>query len=217
MIDPTPIVQLLETASPGWWLTVIGSSVLLIWAMNLDSWKGTVAVVVIASAGLIFFGNTKAYFAVLFNLPLMGFATGVYLVVGAIWSVIRWIVFVYDSLSAYAEEKLEWLNRKGLTGVDEIPEGLKAEWTEYLRAGSQWVRKVWDTDKGTYRLDISVIPKLWDHASRATLWGSFWPWSLLQTAGRFLLRLLWRYVIRKIYEWIDSMVGRLFREPNDLA
>lgn len=215
-MDTTPIIQMLETASPAWWLTVIGSSLLLIWAMELDSWKGTVAVCLVACVGLILFGDTSAYLKILLSLPLLLTGLGIYLAVGVVWAICRWMVFVWDRLREYANEKREWLASKGIQGVVEIPSGLKDEWAGYLRSGD-WVRKIWDSTAGTYKLDLSIVPKLWDHASRATLWGTFWPWSLVQTIGRLALGLLWKWLLRWVAERIDRIIARFFKVPDDLA
>jgi hypothetical protein len=123
-----------------------------------------------------------------------------YFVIGGIWSVWRWFLFVRDKVRQYLDMRNKWLQYKGQTQFKCIPDELKEEWTKYLD----------DKYTGDGRKDLTKTPLVRDYKYKIMGWIGWWPIS----AGLWLLEDLVRGVIRSIYEyihdWLQNISNRMF-------
>ena len=108
-----------------------------------------------------------------------------YVVVGALWSIFKWWVFVGDKAREYRARREE----------------LRAEYDGYTRTGSnpktfeQWVRA----------RAHPTMPSAKSEARRIQFWIAWWPFSMLNTAiGDFLFRFF-----RAVYDYLSGIYNAI--------
>ncbi len=95
------ITQLVTTGGPAWWGVLIVVSLLMTATVHGRRPSGTFAGVLLIGlvAFLFLFGDTWSYVWMAFGNPLgVLIGVGIYLGLGLIWAVVRWLLFVRDEL-----------------------------------------------------------------------------------------------------------------------
>jgi hypothetical protein len=154
---------------------------------------------------------------------------------GAIWCLASWIIICCERNENYCDLKYEWLREKGLnppqpryrllrTIGPEIPEELRAEWTNHICKLEQFSRL---TRKGWWEFVLNErrpIIKLhwWDYKARHAREICFWFLLLPYWAFNGLIRGFARKVMRcisglgeMISNWVFVGVDKDFEVPND--
>lgn len=129
-----------------------------------------------------------------------------YFVIGGVWSVFRWFLFVRDKVRQYLDMRNKWLQFKGQTQFTYIPDELKEEWTKYLEGE----KDKYDRELRRSYVDMTKPPLVRDHKYKIMGWIGWWPIS----AGLWLMEDMVRGVVRSIYEyihdWLQSISNRMF-------
>jgi len=120
-------------------------------------------------------------FSRLFQLESILWLVG-YLVVGTVWSFIKWYLYVRSAVKAIKKERVTFLKNKSFEGVidekTEVPDGLK---------------KVWERDIEYSKLKIQNID---ENKERITGWIFYWPISMFW----FFLRDFLKRIVERIYD-----------------
>ena len=218
-----PLYVLFIMFSPLWWLLILGASVAIICSLEYETRHyetlddnrcyggGTWATITLVTTLLLlnFFSTTPLLTWI--SVYRYEFLAGVlgYFVGGAIWGVCKWYFFNKNRYEKYELEKRTWLHNKGYTGT-EIPDNLKAAWTDYLKGSSTWS---YSTDRYSSKDTRVVQIKLqsWQHKSRISMWMTYWVWSLAWSLLDDIVKNAFRKIQQHLTGLMESITNRVFK------
>jgi len=189
------------------WCTLIGLfiAVAILLENEFEGWATTLVSI---SLALVIWLNQEAVFDFIKNNPsqLLGFI-GSYIVVGVIWSIVKWQLYVRKAFKPLKEVKAEFISINGKID-DENREGFNNEVIKASLIDNRgYIITSSDISKKTPLEDI--INKISPIASRKkgviTSWVSYWPISLSAT----LLNNPFRHFFEWLYENISGLYERI--------
>jgi len=149
--DPTALVwtSWFVAFSFAWWVLIAIGSMLLIWALERESFVGSTIVFIASLAACIFCGGETfiTWLTTGWN-PLI--AIGIYISGSIIWGFIKWPLFCSDRKEKYQEDLEAWLNDKlgepaNAADKHQLTADLKSDWmvhcakhTDYARFDHDW-------------------------------------------------------------------------------
>lgn len=176
-----------------WVLTAV-AVFLLFYCVEADRGFFATLWIVIFFVVMYFFGgfNVLSY---IFQNPLisLGCAAG-YVVAGTLWSMGKWWFYTHSQRRIYDELKEDFLKSKGVT--DKVmPDHLKKDWKEK------------HSEHSGRRYEYN--PQAKKHKGQLTLWGSYWPLSMVWT--------LINDPVKSVFEYVYARFQRTYQRISDKA
>jgi hypothetical protein len=160
--------------------------------------------------GLIitFFGNFNIFDWAWDNPGLMAQWAGTYLVVGILWSILRWYLFNTKIKWAYNEIRADFKKKHNITSTT-IPNEYRSKWQTYLNSHhDSWERVTryydWRKPYTIEKLD-DIIPKSRDYRRPIICWMAYWPLSLVF----FLLHDFISGLFERLYQILSNVYGMI--------
>jgi len=175
-----PFFMIFVFLGPLWWILTLASCGFIIF--NLEKERGIASGLILLAtlAAMVLLGDTPIISYCQENklfLPLFGLG---YFIIGAIWGIIRWKLFVNKKYNKYIDYRSEWLKGQGINST-ELPDNLKEKWYNHLITSSSEysyetsVRKTGVTYG--YERAICVRPIAMRNKASIGNWVGYWPWS----------------------------------------
>lgn len=118
----------------------------------------------------------------------------VYFVIGTIWSIIKWYLYLHNKLVTYNERKADFLEAHHAT---ELTPQLASEMKQSMC--SSWGPR------------YPIAPNAREHKSDLTLWATYWPFSMLGTMLNDFVRKVWEYIYELFQSTYQKISHRVFR------
>jgi len=137
---------------------------------------------------------------------------GLYILCSMIASMGLWRNFIGKAAIALEEEKILWLEDKGIRGTKKIPDNLKKEWTQKLVI--RYMR-YHNSNPSKEALQAAIRPIARDHKNMILFWIAYWPICVLwELIGDWIVNVS-KMVYRMIAGILDSMSARRFSAFDD--
>ena len=127
-----------------------------------------------------------------------------YVVVGVVWSFVKWFSYLRKFRDHFRELKQKFLERKSLTGPD-IDEPLLSEFKDSLRHQYEY-RDVQSGQK----------PTAAENKARITAWMAFWPCSMVSTLLNDPIRRLFKFLFSLLKGTFQKLSDYVFRNDPEL-
>ncbi len=176
------LVALTENEKPGWALTAILGSALLI---NIANGGG--ALLWMAHHPFSVIGIVVSYF-----------------VFGVLNARYKWGKLVYKMRQELNDEVSSFLKSHDLEGTA-IPADLENKWVEWLHR-NDYSRRVGKD------YDCSKKPLLKQHKAQIITWMAYWPWSVFWTLLNDPIRWAFEEVYTGIAKWFQSVADEAFKD-----
>lgn len=193
------LAEILVFGTLWFWLAIASIILGCLLAIEAENLGGAISVIVVGLISFFFFGGLKSAFLWIIANPGLPIACFVgYFIIGAIWSIAKWFLFVSNINSEYIELKKEWLldHNIDITKSLVIPLDLKEKWEAFLRKEKMYSR-IYDFVFGNFRVK--------DFKSLITMWIGLWPvsalWTIIDDPIRKLIVRIYNSISR-IYESI---------------
>lgn len=118
---------------------------------------------------------------------------GGYFVAGALWSVVKWYVYVINQRSRYDDARanfLENINVKSGSLTDE----LKIKWETHLEM-----------------IRLEVKPQARKHMGKLLTWATYWPWSFLWTFVDDFVKRVFKLILLRLQAVYQSISDYAFK------
>lgn len=115
-----------------------------------------------------------------------------YFLIGTLWGVIKWFLYVTHQFEIYNEVKQHFLRYHGGGGSELTP----ALALEFRNAN----------------YNLIAIPQVRDHKRNIYLWVTYWPFSSLWTFINDPIRRLFHFIYKRIQGALQAISDRLFRD-----
>jgi len=202
------ILELLASATFIWTASIV---VVILMAVALEyEREGLTSIFFSLAIALLLWNYYPSVLGFLLDQPLsiLGFSIG-YIVVGVIWSFIKWRSYIKNIFDEIAEIKAKFLvEHTTITDknirflLERIVEGYFIDYTKsYLSYYSR-------NDKDTFEMVINKItPAAADKKATIVAWISYWPMSLLGTLLNDPFRKLFNSIYKKLSGSYDKMTN----------
>lgn len=128
-----------------------------------------------------------------------------YIVLGIMWGIVKWYLFVKDQLDDYEELKVKWLEEHHrITNTKVVPANLREEWKSYLSRGQF---RAWN-DKRPPITGVAPDPK--KHADKIIRWMTFWVISLIWSIVNDFVKRIFKEIYKRIAGALYTMSLRAF-------
>jgi hypothetical protein len=138
------------------------------------------------------FGEGNLLVQIAQNWKLVLIAMGAYMVVGTIWSLIKWRLFASKKARKYNELKTKWFDKnapgKNLADLSEQEE--KVFWESIANS--------WGGYHKADGIKKEIVPSYLDHKEDILVWMIWWPFSLFWTVFDDLLKQLGEIIMHKL-------------------
>lgn len=141
-----------------------------------------------------------------------GLLTLGYVVVGIIWSFVKWFSYLMSYRDKFREHKEAFLkanNLGGLVVTAPVPEELRGKFEEYLRTNTRW------DDHGRHIAALER-PRASKNKSRIVAWMSLWPFSLVGTILNDPVRRLFNFLFNWFKALYQKMADTIFAKDVEL-
>ena len=115
-----------------------------------------------------------------------------YFVVGTIWGIVKWFLYVNRELERYNEKKSTWLQNEKLKAIETSEQAL--EFKKFLGYSG-----------------VDIAPKARSHKSDIMLWMTYWPFSCLWTIINDPIRKIFRTIYANIAQSLQAISDRMFK------
>jgi hypothetical protein len=209
-------------------LIVLSSVAIIAFLENEKAWGATVTLIGTIAA-MIFLGNT-GFFPWLVSHPwhIVG-GLLLYFVIGTLWGIIKWYLFVTNIKERYLEKKADFINRAAqkikdgnFKGSDfpTMEEAHLDDWKETIKTGKfvgqalvNWRACVKQYEKDYYNKNRRITkPLALDNKSRILSWMTYWPWSALWTLLNDPVRRLMRRIYYRIKGILQGISDKIFKD-----
>lgn len=123
---------------------------------------------------------------------------GGYLVVGVVWSFIKWFSFLMGFRDEFKQGKAAFLNGLKLNPEGQVPENELDNFHSFMQ---KWKYG------GYYGNDLSMRPRAAKNKARITAWMAFWPYSVVGT--------ILNDPIRRVFNWLFNGFKALYQKMSD--
>jgi hypothetical protein len=138
---------------------------------------------------------------------------GLYVAVGAGWSVLKWRFYVKSQRRIYDQLRKAFCAEHDITA--DFTDDQKRRWVDYLESHYR-------VGRGPFRHYSSsstskVIPDVTENKAAILRWMTYWPFSMLFTLLNDPVRRLFEWVYESLGKTLQAMANRAFRgTENDL-
>jgi hypothetical protein len=140
-----------------------------------------------------FCGNASLFSGIKAHPEILYLGLPIYFVVGTVWGIIKWALYVKRRAVEYKEERQSWLLYKGVEDADldsPVPDNLKKEWQNRQR--------------------LETKPMARNNKSRILTWMGFWPvsviWSVIDEP--------WRYIYDAVHNLLQKISDRIYADTG---
>lgn len=174
-------------------------------------WFGWTTVALIASVACVQFFDVFNIFAYVRDHAAHSalLALG-YIVIGVIWSFVKWLSYLFNYRNKFRELKRKFLESRKLPySVNEpVPDNLTEEFSNYLKAQYYY---------GSYSgLRFGTKPKAVDNKKKLVGWASFWFCSMLSTFLNDPVRKLYNFLFNAFKDLYQKMSDWVFSKDQEL-
>jgi hypothetical protein len=185
---------------------VTGAAFLTLIALTECERTFTATSLAIIIVGLTCFANGINPFTWTMANPDLAFGSIVgYVVVGALYGVLKWWSFLRKILAKYNEIKTEFLRSQNMLGnvsLPTIPEELKGKWAERL-----------DCEYGELRyIGRGQMPSASAHKGKILAWMAWWPMSLTWLIINDPVKEIFQYVYEKLGTTMQRISAYVFKD-----
>ncbi len=131
-----------------------------------------------------------------------------YLVVGLLWSFVKWFSFLMAFRDKYRECKNIYYQKYNLVPGQPLPESLAKEFEE-------WMQNTYCYAKYRGAL-LSRKPRASENKTRIVAWMAFWPCSLIGTLLNDPVRRLFSFLFNQFKALYQKMVDYVFKNDPEL-
>jgi len=202
------LAELFIVGTMPFWLLILAEVVLLFIFVAYENGIGATLSLVAFGAILQFCGGVDIVGYVIHHPFQLAGLVVAYFVVGTIWGVIKWWLYVNDKLQVYEDLKIEWLRSKGHEGTNVVPDELKADWKAYLE----------DERYAPGRRAIAKQPLAREHKGRIMNWMAFWVPSVLYSLFNDFIRRVFQSIYYRIARELQKISDKVFAHvKNDMV
>ncbi len=196
------LLELFLIGSFWFWAIMVVEAGWLLYCLHEESGGGIGGSLVVLSLILLLFGDFNVFSWIWFNPVLMLECAAAYLIVGSIWSVVRFKLLCTDARDLLEDTKEEFKEEHKIEGP--IPADMREKWRKF--AGS----KSWpgsDRWSKTISTIADVIPKPRNNKATILYWMGYWPLSMLW----FFLHDMIERIVTRIYRAFAKMYEAIAR------
>jgi len=138
---------------------------------------------------------------------------GAYVVVGIVWSFVKWFSYLMSFRDAFRQQKEAFFKSKGMGGLlstAPVPTELQAEFKEFVQHNARW------TSEHRNQLFDMERPRASKNKARITAWASFWPFSFVGTLLNDPVRRLFNLLFNWFKALYQQMSDWVFRKDSEL-
>lgn len=133
--------------------------------------------------------------------------TAGYVLVGVIWSFVKWFSYLMSYRDKFREQKEAFLKSRNLVG--QVPEDQMEDFRKYLRENFRW-------DSGHREILGLERPRASKNKSRIVAWMSLWPFSLVGTVLNDPVRRLFNFLFNWFKALYQKMADSIFAKDVEL-
>lgn len=185
-----------------WWVLLAIPTLLLVWALDSETFAGAAVVTVLGAVALAMLGDAAWLKWSWENPKTLGLGAVCYLLAGVFYSFTKWYLYLLDCRKEYVQARDEWLTDKGLP-IGPIPADQWHLWKDYLKRTYR-LRWAADIDKANNAQDLS--PKAMRNKERIVVWTAWWPLSFV-----------WSVISDWVKRFFDAMFDYLKAAYNKLS
>lgn len=198
--------ELFVIGSFWFWALIAAEIILLFVFIENENGIGAWVSLAIFAACLQWMGNTDIIGYVVQN-PLAILAIlAAYFLIGGVWGIVKWWVFLRDRLEDYQEAREKFLRNQGLDpSIKELPQETKVKWKKWLSDNTKW--------DGEDHRRLDEAPRARTNKARIMRWMSFWPismiWSFLDDFVKRVFKTIYQRIAGFLQRMADNMFGKL--------
>lgn len=136
----------------------------------------------------------------------MAYAAG-YVVVGVVWSFVKWFSFLIKYRDKFRELKQSFLNKNNIVGSI-VPDGQKQAFDNYMQ-------NMWQKPDYT-GLKHGLKPVAAENKAKITAWMAFWPCSMISTLMNDPVRRLFKFLFNTFKVLYQKMADAVFANDPEL-
>jgi hypothetical protein len=206
------LLTLLAIGGSWFWIFVILASMSII--ASLENNRRVIATFLAIGSilALVFLGNTGIFSWVAAH-PLLLILYGVgYIVVGALYGILKWYLLLHDRADRYLEVRTSWLEGAIKQNSSKLPAKVCQEaLTTGILAGD--VKKAWKKyAKDQYYGRRLTKPSVGRNKGRILSWVTYWPLSGLWTLINDPIRRIFKWLYRRISTKLQIMADKVFAD-----
>ncbi len=200
-----------------WWVWIGIASIYVIYALERERYWGMGALFLATFAAMWVFGGVNVLAWIVAN-PWMALAIfGGYFLIGAVFSLIKWVLFVTGRRHDYEDLKVAWL-RSIDQGGTAIPANMRGDWEKHLldttEHDGRYDRKKWWVQLGRKK-KVRIVPIAWEHKSRITAWITVWPWSAFWTIFDDIIIRIGEAIQTALAKVMDAIARKAFSGTDE--
>ena len=211
-----PWVAIFVMFSIPWFILLAIASFIIVWGTDDDNPALATASVFIFLLITTVFGGLETWQMIANNIPYVLCGVAGYFVLGTLWGIAKWYLYVNKIFDKYNLIKRKWLHNKGLVGCEpNVPIELKEKWSNYLK--ENYYNHFCDKTIGRYDVSIRVLqihPLAFQNKGRILTWMVYWPWSLIWSLVDDVVKNIFRFIQKKIEKLLNTISERVFKSVD---
>lgn len=129
---------------------------------------------------------------------------GLFFLIGTLWGIGKWWMYVRDRLEDYEDHKAEWLERKGRKGLKVVPDDLKKAWKDEIENQNRY--------SSASKMKITAAaPSVRDHKAKIMRWMAFWPVSMIWSVINDLVKRIFKSIYYHVAVSLQKISDRLYK------
>lgn len=185
------------------WLVAI-ETIVIFTCVARDS--GTVAAVSLIIFGALLYWVADVDFISWFgdNPEYLYFGVPGYFIVGFLWSLTKWILFLFDKKSEFNKEKQNFLMAAGLPPNTSLTHKAVEEGSLAQETLTKWKERRYPATKR--------VPRVRDHKYDIMRWIGYWPFSLLWSLVDDFVKRISRAIYNLIHDIFQTIANKILSE-----
>lgn len=199
------MLELFVVGSFWFWALIAAELILLFVFVEYENGIGATISLAVFAALLQWCGNVDLLGYCVQHPITVLCAVVAYFLLGTVWGVIKWRIFVADRLEDYEELKADFLRSKGLpVGTKVVPVELRKEWKDRV-----------DRTKD-YRTGQTVadVPSARVHKAQIMRWMSLWVISIIWSFLNDFLKRAFQTIYKKIAAFLQRVAQNVWNSGN---
>ena len=134
---------------------------------------------------------------------------GAYVVVGIVWSFVKWFSYLMSFRDAFRKVKEGFLTSKNLDPKVSVPDNMRDEFQKWSQSNAR---------RGQHRDELWYMerPRAAKNKSRITAWAAFWPFSFIGTLLNDPVRRIVNFLFEQFKGLYQKMSDRIFAKDVEL-
>jgi hypothetical protein len=132
-----------------------------------------------------------------------------YVLVGVIWSFVKWFSYLMSYRDTFRTHKEAFLKEQNLNPVGQVPDELLKQFKAYLQENVRWG----DSHRQVMELER---PRASKNKSRIVAWMSLWPCSVVGTVLNDPVRRVFNFLFNWFKSLYQQMADRIFAKDVEL-